>query len=101
QLLLNVGSGGGVADVRVDFAPESDADAHRFEIAVMDVGRDDGAAAGDFAANEFGLDLLAFGDVGHFFGDQAFAGEVHLGHVARAIGAGLVGFAFFDPTITE
>src|SRR5579863_2331194 len=101
QFFVDVGGGGGVADVRVDFALESDADAHRLEVAVMNVGRDDGAAAGDFAAYEFRLDLFAFGDVGHFFGDDAFAGEVHLGHVSRAVDVGLVGFAFFDPGVTE
>src|SRR5215471_4479074 len=101
QLLVNVGSGGRVADVRIDFAFECDADAHRLEIAMMNVGGDDGAAAGDLATDELGLDFFAFGDVGHLLSDDILAGQVHLGHVSRAVGIGFVGFAFFDPTITE
>ena len=44
----------------------------------MDVGGDDGAAARDFAADEFGLEVFAAGDVLHFFGDDAAAGVMHL-----------------------
>src|SRR6266851_8439661 len=80
---------------------ERDADAHRLEIAVMNVGGDDGAAAGDFAAHEFGFDFFALGDEEHFFADDAFACQVHLRHVFIAIGSGGFCFPFFDPSVTQ
>ena len=48
---------GGIADVRVDFHQEIAADNHRFHFRVVDVGGNDGAAAGDFLAHEFGRDF--------------------------------------------
>ena len=101
QFFIDVGIRGGIADVGVDFAAGGDADGHRLEIAVMDVGGDDAAAAGDLAADEFWLELFALGDVLHFFSDDAFAGKVHLRHVAVAVGAGLSGFALFDPGVSH
>src|SRR5258708_7121952 len=71
QLLVNVGAGGGVPDVGVDFAFGGDADGHRLQIAVMNVSGDDAAAACHFAANQLGLEVLALGDVLHLFGDDA------------------------------
>ena len=44
---------GAVADVGVDFHQEIAADDHRLEFRVIDVRRDDGAAARDFVAHEF------------------------------------------------
>jgi hypothetical protein len=72
----------------------------------MDVGGNDGAAAGDFAADKFRFDFFAFGDLGHLFGDNAFTGQVHLRHVAtiflvKGIRAGLFTFASFDPSVTQ
>ena len=101
QLFVDVGGGGGIADVGVDFAAGGDADGHGLEIAVVDVGGDDAAAAGDFAADDFGIEFFALGDVLHFFGDDALAGEMHLRHVAVAVGAGLGGFARFDPGVSH
>ena len=37
------------------------ADDHRLELGMVDVGRDDGAAAGDFATDEFGGDFARDG----------------------------------------
>src|SRR6202012_3548773 len=85
QFFVDVGGRGGVADVGVDFAAGGDADGHGLEIPVVDVGGDDAAAAGDFAADEFWPEFFALGDVLHFFGDDAFAGEMHLRHVAVAV----------------
>jgi hypothetical protein len=45
QLLLNVGSGGGVADVGVDFALRRNANGHGLKLEVADVGRNDHASA--------------------------------------------------------
>ena len=42
------GRDGAVADVGVDFHQEIAADDHRLEFGMIDVGRNDGAAAGDF-----------------------------------------------------
>src|SRR3984957_11594341 len=92
QFFVDVGGGGGIADVGVDFAAGGDADSHGLEIPVVNVGGDDAAAAGDFAADDLGIEFFALGDVLHFLGDDAFTGEVHLRHVAVAVGAGLSGF---------
>jgi hypothetical protein len=52
------GGDGAVADIGVDLHEEVAADDHRLEFGVIDVGRDDGAAAGDFLADEFGRDEI-------------------------------------------
>ena len=59
EFVGDIRRGGGIADVGVDFAAEGDADAHRFEIAVVNVGGNDGAAAGDFAADEFRVEIFS------------------------------------------
>ena len=84
QLFVDVRGGRGIADVRVDLAVERDADAHGLEVAMVDVGGNDGAAARDFAAHQFRLDLLARRDELHLFGDHALARVVHLRNVSRA-----------------
>ncbi len=61
DLLLDGGGDGGVADVGVDLHPEVAPDDHGLELRVVDVGGDDGAAAGDFLAHELGRDLLGDG----------------------------------------
>ena len=90
ELFVNVRSDGGVADVGVDLAERLDADRHRFEFGMVDVGGDDHAAASDFIAHQFGRDLFAVGDVAHLFGDDALAGVVHL----RKIAVFVLGFRF-------
>ncbi len=55
-----------------------DADAHRLQVRVVDVGGDDHAAAGHFGADQLRRELLALGDVLHLLGDDALAGVVHL-----------------------
>ena len=47
ELLVDVGGDGGVADVRVDLARRGDADGHRLELRVVDVGGDDHPPARD------------------------------------------------------
>ena len=91
---------GGVADIGVDLGEKVAADRHRLELGVIDVGRDDGAAARDLVAHEFRRDeerhrgakafavvmaflgdvehnlapeIFALGDVDHFLGDDALA----------------------------
>ena len=78
QFVAHVRSGRGVADVRVDLAVERDADAHRLEVAMVDVGGNDGAAARHFVAHQLRRDFLAHRHVVHFFGDHALARIVHL-----------------------
>ncbi len=50
-----------VADVGVDLHQEVAADDHRLDFRVVDVGRDDGAAARHFLAHEFGRDRFGVG----------------------------------------
>ena len=50
-----------VADVGIDLHQEVAADDHRLELGVIDVGRNDGATAGDFGTNELGSDDLRDG----------------------------------------
>ncbi len=98
DLFLDRRRDGGVADIGVDLGEEVAADDHRLEFGVVDVRRDDGAAARDFAAHEFRRDeqrhrgaealavllrpfgavelllppeVLALGDVDHLLGDDA------------------------------
>jgi hypothetical protein len=85
DLLLDAGAQGRVADVGVDLDEEIAADDHRLGFRVVDVVRDDGAAAGDFVADEFRGDffrqagaevlalVLAAEKVGHFL--PHFAGR--------------------------
>src|SRR5438876_9785003 len=108
QLFVNVGSRRGVADVRVDFAFEGDADAHRLEVAMMDVGGDDSTAARYFAADQFGVEFFAFRDVGHLFCDEALPREMYLRNIASvgsardtiSAGLGRLGFSPLNPVIT-
>ncbi len=62
DLFRRAGGDRGVADIGVDLHQEVAADDDRLEFRVVDVGGDDGAAAGDLIADEFGRD--EFGDFG-------------------------------------
>ena len=75
------------------------ADAHGLEIQVMDIRGNDGPAARDFAAHEFGIDLLALRDELHLFGDHAAPREMHLRIIVPVpIHAGL---ALLDPGVSD
>jgi hypothetical protein len=113
QLVDLVGHGaehGRIADVGVDLDQEVAADRHRLQLAVVDVGRDDGAAAGHFLAHELGrhevgdrgaevlavahartvllaAQVLADGDIFHLGGDDAGAGVFQLGDQLAGLGA--------------
>ncbi len=58
DLFLDARGHGGVADVGVDLDLEVAPDRHRLDFRVVDVGRDDGAAARHFVAHELGRDDL-------------------------------------------
>ena len=58
DFLLDRGGDRRVADVGVDLHPEVAADDHRLQFRMVDVGRDDGAAAGHLIAHELGGDRL-------------------------------------------
>ncbi|MND93349.1 hypothetical protein D3C80_855330 [compost metagenome] len=118
HFFLDGGAQGAVADVAVDLHQEVAADDHRLQLHVVDVGGDDGAAAGDFLADELRSDLfrdagaeamprmlllqqagsarlgqlhvLADGDVFHLRSDDAFPGIVHLADVMAGLGAARV-----------
>ena len=108
EFVVHVGSRGGIADVSVDLAEESHADAHGLEIAMMDIGGNDGAAAGDFVANKFGREFFALRNIHHFLGDCALTREMHLREIfcARAVARNLRASvhrcpALFNPRITH
>ena len=106
HLLLDGRGDGRVADVGVDLDQEVAADDHRLQLGMVDVARDDGAAARDLVAHELGRDVLghrgaealavldgslgarqrllaaevlAVRDVDHLLGDDAGARELELG----------------------
>ncbi len=106
DFLFDRGGDRRVADIGVDLGEEVAADDHRLELGVVDIGRNDGAAARDLAAHEFRRDeqrhrgakalavvmcglgavqlflaaeVLALGDVDHFLGDDAGLGPLVLG----------------------
>ena len=84
DLFLDRRRDGRVADVRVDLHQEVAADDHRLELEVVDVGRDDGAAAGDLVADELRRQPFADRDELHLGRDLALARVVQLGH-ARVV----------------
>src|SRR3989449_508076 len=57
-LLLDRGGDGGVTDVGVDLHQEVTSDDHRLDFRMVDVRRDDRAAAGDLVADELRRDLV-------------------------------------------
>ena len=58
DFLLDARCDGGVADVGVDFDEEITSDDHRLDFRMIDVGRDDGPAAGDLVPDKFRSNLL-------------------------------------------
>ena len=102
---------GGIADIGVDLGQEVASDDHGLGFGVVDIGGQDGAAAGDFGAHEVGrhlvgnvgaeilaiaqrgggvqfgpLHVLADGDVFHLGGDDAGAGIGQLGRSLARLG---------------
>ena len=78
-----------VTDVCIEFYEEVATYDHRLCFGVIDIGGNDGAAAGNFVANElrsyvridaqhFVLKVLPYGYILHFGGDDALFGIVHL-----------------------
>ena len=63
QLFFDVRSDRRIADIGVDLALRRDADGHRLQVGVVDVGRDDHAPARHFGANQLRRQVLAPGDV--------------------------------------
>src|SRR5579864_9597911 len=49
---------------------------------MIDVGRNNHAAASHFISDEFGRELFTICDVDHFFGDQTLTGIAHLREIA-------------------
>ena len=111
HFFLNARTERGVADVGIDLHQKIAADDHRLGFRMVDVRRDDGAAAGHFVAHEFRSDMLgqksaeivprvlagqefasfrnelfaalifAYRDELHFRGNDAETSIVHLRHV--------------------
>src|SRR5580704_17444856 len=84
EFFVHIRCGGGISNVGVDFAEERDTDAHRLQIAVIDIGGNDGAAARHFIAHQLRGKFFALGDVLHLFSDHAQARVVHLREVTHA-----------------
>ena len=80
ELLVDVGGGGGVADVGVDLALRGDADRHGLKLDVADVGGNNHAADRDLVPDGLRRQALALCDVLHFFRNDALPGVVHLRH---------------------
>ena len=85
QFFVNVRSDRRVTDVGVDLAERGHADAHGVQFRMIDVGRNNHAAAGDFFTNQFRRDFFAVSDVSYFLSQDALAGIMHLREVAVLI----------------
>src|SRR5208282_2900190 len=85
ELLINVRGDGGISNVGVDLAQRSHTNAHRLQLRMVDVGRNNHAAARYFIANQFGRKFLAIRYILHFLRDHTLAGVVHLGEIAVMI----------------
>ena len=84
HLLIEIGGIGGSADVGVHLAATGDADRHRLQIEVVDVGRDDHPPPGHLLHHQRFGQVFPLGHIGHFFGHHALAGIMHLGIVRGA-----------------
>ena len=69
QFLIDIRCHGGVADVRVDLAERGDADRHRLEFGMIDVGWDDHSSPSNFVPDQFHGLFFPESDVLHLFGD--------------------------------
>ena len=78
QLFINVGCDCRIADVGVDLAAGSDADGHRLEVLVVNVGGNDRSPPRYFRTHQFRSQPLAIRHVVHFFRDGPLARIVHL-----------------------
>src|SRR5207248_4147950 len=94
QLAVDVARHLAVADVRVDLAGGGDADRHRLELGMVDVGGNDHATPRHLATHGFHGKPLAARDVLHLLGRYAETREVHLGDVRTTA-------PLFDPACTH
>ena len=112
HFLLDGGGDGGVADIGVYFREKVAADDHRLELAVIDVGGNNGAAARDLVAHELrgdvkrhrsakalavvmrrlrcfqhflAAEILALGNVDHLLGDDARPRPFELGEGSSSV----------------
>ena len=74
----------GVADVGVDLDQKVSTDRDRFQLGMIDVGRDDGAPTGDFRPHELRIEPLAGRDELHLGRDDSSPSVVELRDRARA-----------------
>src|SRR6202042_2088768 len=58
DLFVDVRRSGGVADIGIDLATRGDANAHRLQVGVMDVGRDNHPATRHFGTNQLAGNVL-------------------------------------------
>jgi hypothetical protein len=94
HLLLQIRAVGGRADIGVDLAFGRNADRHRFQIGVVDVGGDDHAPPRHFIANQRYGQAFSVGHIVHLLRHDALTGVVHLRHIALSASLG-------DPVCTH
>ncbi len=88
QLFVDVRSRRGISDVRIDLALKSDANPHRLEVSVIDIGGNNRAPPCDFAAHELRIQFFSLRDVLHLFRNHALPRQMHLRHIAIPIHLG-------------
>ena len=93
ELFLNIRAHSRVADIGIDLAQRSHADAHGLEFRMVDIGGNNHAPAGHFVTNQFRRERFPARNVSHLLGNDPLPGVVHLGEVSVSI----VGPAIFDP----
>src|SRR5262249_37679697 len=78
EFLLDIRTDGRIADVGVDFAFGCNADTHRLEVGVIDIGWNNKPAASHLRADLLGRQIFPPRDVVHLLSDDALAGVMQL-----------------------
>ena len=118
---------GRITQVAINLHQEIAADDHRFQLRVIDVGRNDGAPAGNFLPDEFwgnslrqvrtpALAGMLFGQpvlvlfkshvfaychVFHLGGDETLFGVMHLGHIGAGLGTARLTLVVFKTQMIQ
>src|SRR5438552_8734645 len=93
EFVINLRSHRRVTDIGIDLAQRGHADAHGFELGMIDVGRDNHASTSYLVSRLPSREFLPVGHVSHFLGDDSLARIAHL----REIASSIYSFAACDP----
>ena len=85
HFFLDGGGNRGVANIGVDFGEKFSPNDHGLRLGVVDIIRDNGAAASYLSANEFRIAVLTQCYEFHFAGDDSLASVVHLSYAAPGL----------------